>query len=141
MGIGTILNIALSIVLGGILPSIVSWLSPSIGVAIGTVTTDILILVFLFAITWKWIKNALFNKNTLKLLIANFVIGGISFAIYRPLLALWKVMGLSISTSYILQLVTTIVVAGIIYIVILAVLKEDLVYSFIRKKDETSVEQ
>ena len=132
IGVGTLLNVVLSIVLGGF----VFKDKPAIGVAIGTVSTDILIIIFLLSITWKWAKQALFNSNTLKLLIANAIICGISLALYNPLMLLWEVIGLSIVISYILQLVSIVLIAGIIYIITLFLLKEDLVYSFSKKRRE-----
>ena len=133
MGGGTIINIVLSIVLGGILPAKVAWLSPSVGVAIGTVCTDLLMLIFLFGVTWEWIKKAIFNKNTLKLLVANIAILAISLLLYRPLNKLWEVLSLSMAMTYIMQLIVVVLIDGIVYLVILGAIKEDLVYSFIRK--------
>ena len=132
IGVGTILNIILSIVLGGF----VFKDKPAIGVAIGTVSTDVLIIFFLLSITWKWSKSALFNKNTLKLLIANAIICGVSLAIYNPLMKLWEILNLSIVTSYVLQLISIVAIAGIIYIISLFLLKENLVYSFSKKRRE-----
>lgn len=130
IGAGTLLNIALSIVLGGF----VFKDKPAIGVAIGTVSTDVLIIAFLIAITWKWTKKAIFNMNTLKLIIANALIAGLSVLLYNPLMKLWGVMNLSIVTSFILQLITLVLIDGIIYLVSLYLLKEDLVYSFSKKR-------
>ena len=130
IGAGTLLNIILSIVLGGF----VFKDKPAIGVAIGTVCTDVLIISFLLAITWKWTKKAIFNFNTLKLFIANAIICGVSLAIYNPLMMLWNALKLSVATSFVLQLISIVVIAGIIYIVSLFLLKEDLVYSFSRKR-------
>lgn len=130
--IGTILNIGLSILLGGF----VFKDRPAIGVAIGTVSVDILIFVFLLAITWRWTKSAIFNFNTLKLLVANMIIAMISLLIYNPLMKLWGVMHLSTAVSYLLQLISIVLIAGIIYILLLFLLKENLVYSFSRKKRE-----
>ena len=135
IGVGTILNIGLSILLGGVLPKYVSWLTPAMGVAIGTATTDLLIIIFLVAITWKWVKNAIFNTNTLKLLIANLIILGISLALYKPLEMLWIRMNLASSTAAILQMVTIVAIDAVIYIIFLALIKEKLVHSFIKKKE------
>ena len=132
IGVGTLLNIALSIVLGGF----VFKDKPAIGVAIGTVSTDVLIIIFLLAITWKWTKKAIFNFNTLKLVIANALIAGLSIAIYNPLMNLWTMMNLSIGVSYALQLISIVLLMGVIYILALYFLKEDLVYSFSRKRKE-----
>ena len=132
IGTGTVLNIILSIVLGGI----VFKETPAIGVAIGTASTDLLIIIFLLAITWKWTKHALFNKNLIKLLIANAIIAVISVIAYQPLMNLWESMNLSIATSYVLQMLVIVFVDAIIYLVTLYLLKEDLVYSFSRKRRE-----
>ena len=132
IGVGTLLNIALSIILGGF----VFKDRPAIGVAIGTASTDLLIIIFLMAISWKWIKQPIFNKNSLKLLIANAIILAISLLIYNPLMKLWGLMNLSIGVSFILQLVSVVFIDGIIYIVTLLLLKEDLVSSFRRNRKE-----
>ena len=135
IGIGTALNIGLSLFLGGYLPTKVSWLTPAVGVAIGTVSVDALIIIFLCAICWKWVKNAIFNYNSLKLLIANLVILGVSIAIYNPLMKLWiDVIHMAVPTAFIVQLLSIVAIDAIIYLVVLAILKEDLVYSFIKKK-------
>ena len=136
---GTVLNIGLSLFLGGYLPSKVSWLSPSIGVAIGTAATDLLIIIFLVSITWKWVKEAIFNINTLKLLIANLIILGVSLLLNKPLSNLWGVMNLSNVTAAILQMLSIIAIDAVIYLVFLGVTKEKLVYSFIRR-DHNSAE-
>ena len=132
IGVGTVLNVALSIILGGF----VFKDRPAIGVAIGTASTDLLIIIFLMSISWKWIKKAIFNKNSLKLLIGNAIILGISLLVYNPLMKLWSVLNISISVSYVLQLLSVLLIDAIIYLVTLLLLKEDLVYSFIRKRKE-----
>ena len=134
IGVGTLLNIALSIILGGF----VFKNRPAIGVAIGTASTDLLIIIFLMVISWKWIKKAIFNMNSLKLLIANVIILGVSLLIYNPLMKLWGVLNLTTSVSFILQLLGVVLVDGIIYLVTLLLLKEDLVTSFIRKRKENN---
>ena len=132
IGVGTLINIALSIVLGGF----VFKDKPAIGVAIGTAATDLLVIIFLMAISWKWIKNAIFNFNSFKLLIANIIILAISLLIYNPLMKLWGTLNLSIGVSFVLQLVSIVLIAGIIYLIVLFILKEDLVSSFSKKRRE-----
>ena len=132
IGVGTLLNIALSIILG----AVVFKDRPAIGVAIGTASTDLLIIIFLMAISWKWIKQAIFNKNSLKLLIANAIILAVSLLIYNPLMKLWGVLNLSTSVAFVLQLFSVVLIDGIIYIVTLLLLKEDLVSSFRRNRKE-----
>ena len=134
IGVGTLLNIALSIILGGY----VFKDRPAIGVAIGTAATDSLIIIFLMTISWKWVKKAIFNLNSLKLLIANVIILGVSLLIYNPLMKLWSLMNLSVGVSFILQLVSVVLIDGIIYLVTLLILKEDLVSSYRRKKEEVT---
>ncbi len=135
IGVGTLLNVALSIILGGFIFKD----RPAIGVAIGTASTDLLIIIFLMAISWKWVKRAIFNFNSLKLLIANIIILGVSLLIYNPLMKLWGSMNLSIGVSFILQLLSVVLIDGIIYLVTLLLLKEDLVTSFRRKKKEDTI--
>ena len=137
IAVGTTLNIILSIVLGGV----VFKDKPAIGVAIGTVSTDILIIIFLIAITWKWTKQAIFNFNSLKLLIANVIILVISLIIYNPLMSLWSVMKLSTPVAFIMQLVSVVLIDGIIYILACFLLKENLVYSFSRKRREERINE
>ena len=133
MLIGTVLNIGLSILFGGYLPKYINWLTPAVGVAIGTMVTDTLIIIFLFILTWKWSKKAIFNLNTVKLLIANIIILIISLLIYKPLHMLWNYMHITTSIAYMLEMISIVIIDAIIYLVFLALVKEDLVYSFIRK--------
>lgn len=136
---GTLLNVGFSILLGYYLPTKVSWLKPSIGVAIGTAVTDLLILVFLVSLTWKWVKHAIFNLNTLKLLAANIAIVASSLLLYQPLEKLWQILNISNPYASILQMVTIVAVDAIIYLLILGIAKENLVYSFIRKDKKETV--
>ena len=133
---GTIINIGLSLLLGGYLPRKVSWLTPAVDVAIGTAATDLLIVIFLMSITWKWVKGAIFNLNTVKLLLANLIILGISLALYKPFEMLWGRLNLSESIAAILQMVSIVLIDAIVYLVFLGITKEKLVYSFIRKKEQ-----
>ncbi len=128
---GTILNIALSILFGAVLFKE----NPAIGVAIGTSVTDLLILVFMLAVSWDWIKKAIFNLNSLKILIVTAAIVLISYFIKDPLFNLFNKSG-NAEKALALELVTVVLIDAVIYLVALAILKEDLVSSFIRKKKE-----
>ena len=141
IGAGTLLNVGLSIFLGYYLSSKISWMTPSIGVAIGTAATDLLILFFLVGITWNWVKKAIFNLNTLKLLGANIAILVSSLLLYHPFEKLWENLHISNPYAAILQMVSIVFIDAIIYLLILGFTKENLVYSFIRKnkKDEQAV--
>lgn len=133
IGAGTVLNVGLSLLLGWYLPTQIKGLPQSVGVAIGTAFTDLLIIIFLVSLTWKWVKKAIFNFNSLKLLIANIIILGATLGLYYPLNMLWGVMNLSNTLSAILQIVSIVFVDAIIYIGFCLITKEDLAYSFIRK--------
>ena len=128
---GTILNIVFSIVFGLYLfPT-----RPSVGVALGTAVTDLLIVVFLTSVSWKWSRKALFNFNNLKILIVTAIICVITFFLRDPIYNLALRINDNKTTAMIIELVGVVLIDAIIYLVALAVLKEDLVSSFLRKKD------
>ena len=127
---GTILNVALSIVFG----KYVFVNNPGVGVAIGTSVTDLLILIFLCVMSWKWIKQAIFNINSLKLVIATLAVVIVSLLIRNPLYNLGYMLSSSYAISMIVELLSVVFIDAIIYIVLLLLLKEDLVSSFFRKK-------
>ncbi len=134
IGFGTLLNIGLSLLLGWFLPTKVSWLKPEMGVAIGTAATDLLIVVFLISVSWKWVRHALFNKNTLKLLIANIIVVGVTLGIYYGSNAIMVKTNIGNSTLAIIQIVGVVFVDAIIYLLFLRIVKENLVFSFSKKK-------
>ena len=128
MAIGTTLNIVLSLVLG-----LVAFKDrPSVGVAIGTAVTDLLILIYLVIDSFDWVKKALFNLNTIKLVIATaLVVGasiGLTIAFKNSFTNLEEVKRLT------LTLILTVLIDAVIYLGFLALTKEDLVSSFLRKK-------
>ena len=129
---GTILNIVLSIVFG----KYVFKNNPAVGVAIGTSLTDLLILVFLVSVSWRWIKKAIFNFNSLKIFGVTVVIALLSFFIKDPIYNFLVNKGVSVVNALIIELVGIVIIDAIIYLVALSLLKEDLVSSFIRKKDK-----
>ena len=129
---GTLLNIVLSIVFG----KYVFKENPSIGVAIGTSVTDLIILAFMISVSWKWVKKALFNFNNLKLIIAIALIVASTFLLRTPLYNLGYTLTGNVSYSMIIELVSVVLIDAIIYLVTLGLLKEDLVSSFIRKKKD-----
>ena len=128
---GTLLNIGMSLLFGLVLFKE----TPALGVAIGTMLTDALILIFMLAISWEWSKPAVFNKNSLKLLLGNILLTIVSLGVYFGFGAIWKAIGLDAILTAILQIVSIVAIGAIVYIVFLRVLKEDLVCSFARKKN------
>ena len=133
---GTALNVGLSVFLGGFVSSKFDWLTPAMGVAFGTALTDLLLITFLVIISWKWVKKAIFNFNTLKIVIANVIILAVSLLLSTPFNMLWNYLQLSSTASAIIQMVAIVFVDAIIYLVFLALTKEDLVSSFLRKKEK-----
>ena len=131
---GTILNIVLSISFG----KFVFKNNPAVGVAIGTSVTDLLILIFLISVTWKWIKNALFNINTLKILGVSALLIAVSLLLKDPIYNFVLGLGKSVVTSMVIELVGIVLIDAVIYIVLLGLLKEDLVSSFVRKKKDNA---
>lgn len=130
---GTILNLVLSILFGKYF-TINNIHQPAVGVAIGTIVTDVLILLFMAKVSWKWLKHTIFNKNTLKLIGANLIILALSLVLYNPLLSLFSSFSLSEDIKYGLLLISIVFIDAIVYIVFLWIIKEDLVYSFSKKK-------
>lgn len=137
MLIGTVVNVALSIVLG--LTFANNGLSPAIGVAIGTVFTDVLVLAFLLIKTWKWSSKALFNANTLKLLLATILILAVTLALNNSqfsITALWSgSIPVNSELSKGLALIVIVLIDAIIYIGSLLLMKENLVSSFVKRKE------
>ncbi len=128
---GTLLNIAFSIVFG----KYVFTSSPAIGVAIGTSVTDLLILVFLLAVTWKWSGPAIFNINSLKIFVIASIIFVITFFIKDPIYNLFEPK-VGVINSLIIELVGIVLIDAIIYLVSLFFLREELINSFRRKKKD-----
>ena len=128
---GTVLNAVLSIVFG----KFVFVNNPGLGVAIGTSLTDLLILVFLCATSWKWIKKAIFNMNSLKIFVVALVILGVSFLLRTPLYNLGYKLSSSYAVALVVELLGVVFIDAIIYIGALIILKEDLISSFFRRKE------
>ena len=133
---GTILNIVFSIVFG----KYVFKNNPAIGVAIGTSFTDLLIVIFMVAVSWKYIKKALFNLNSLKILCATIIIVAISFVLRNPIYNFALNKGVSVASALIIELVGVVLIDAVIYIAFLAIFKEDLISSFSRKKKQQNAE-
>ena len=131
---GTLLNIALSILFGAVLFKE----SPAIGVAIGTTVTDLFILVFMLSVSWDWIKKALFNFNSLKILGVTAFIAVVSFFVKDPIYNLLINKGVSVVGALVSELLIVVLIDMVIYLVSLGLLKEDLVSSFIRKKNQNA---
>lgn len=126
---GVALNVSLSFLLG----LVVFKNNPAIGVAIGTIVTDVIVLVFLIAISYKWVYKGIFSFNNLKIILGGVIIAitSLLFTVIFPLGNLFP--SLDIITKNLLQLILVAIIDIIVYIVSLIIMKEDLVYSFIKK--------
>ncbi|MCH5180023.1 MAG: oligosaccharide flippase family protein [Erysipelotrichales bacterium] len=121
MLMGTILNIGGSISLGLLFKN-----RPAIGVAIATMLADVVVLFNLLFLAKDYAIKALFNKNSLKLVIAGLFVGVSS-------LLLTKLLPIS---NDILQIVVVVLVGAVIYIGSLALMRENLVMSFINRSEK-----
>jgi len=122
--IGAILNIGGSIGLGLVFKE-----HPSIGVAIATMATDLLVLITMIIFAKKYVVHAIFNKNTLKLLISGALVAIFSLVFVH-----------FVHLSDALEIIVVVLIGAVIYLTSLVLMKENLVMSFIRKKEETQNE-
>ena len=129
--IGAALDIILSIILG----LYVFKTHPAIGVALATAVTDAFIIVFLLIKTWKWTGHAVFNHNNLKIFALGVAVALVC-AFIGPMLfdVFLAQFNNNYTSAYLAELISTVAISGVIYLVGLLLLKEDLVSSFVRKK-------
>ncbi|MFA5283641.1 MAG: oligosaccharide flippase family protein [Bacilli bacterium] len=132
MLIGVVLNIGLSILFG----LVIFKDKPGIGVALATIISDFLILVYLLVKTRKYTSKAVFNLNNLKIIIFGLAIGIFS-AFMGPIFRNLALSYCSLMESYVIELVAVVFIDAVIYIVGLLLTKEKLVSSFLKKKKPT----
>ena len=120
ISIGVVLDVILSIVLGLIFKD-----NPSIGIAIATAFSDLVILIILIIITREYSKKAIFNINNLKILFGGIVV---------TVASIFLIKYLPISNPISL-LAVTLLIDAFLYIGILIMLNENLVSSFLKKKE------
>ncbi|MDD3938396.1 MAG: oligosaccharide flippase family protein [Bacilli bacterium] len=129
--IGAALDIILSIILG----LYVFKTHPAIGVALATAVTDAFIIVFLLIKTWKWTGHAIFNRNNLKIFALGVAVALVCVFIGPMLFDVFLAQfNNNYTSAYLAELISTVAISGVIYLVGLLLLKEDLVSSFVRKK-------
>lgn len=126
---GTILNAGLSVLFG----MVIFKDTPAIGVALGTVISDALILIFLFSRTWEYSKIMLFTLNTLKVIIGGVVVASVGTLCLTFLTPNLEPLVGQIY-AYLINLSITLVVGGALYIFILILLKEKLIMSIIHRR-------
>ncbi|NCA96221.1 MAG: hypothetical protein EOM74_04495 [Methanomicrobia archaeon] len=114
---GVFLNLGLSLVFA----LFVFVDSPMIGVALATIISDVLVLVIMVIATRKYTFEALFNRNTAKLLLAGGMVALTTYGIL-PLFA---------SETALNQIIYILIIDAIVYVSVLLLSKEKLVSSFL----------
>jgi O-antigen/teichoic acid export membrane protein len=135
MLIGTVLDISLSILFG----LVIFKDQPGIGVAIATISSDILIVAYLLIKTKNYSKKAVFNLNNLKILFAGILVAVFTIFIGPLLMKTFLNNGQNYMTSYLFELIIMVAMDAIIYIVTLLLLKENLVSTIFHLKNKEEV--
>lgn len=117
MLIGFIINVSLSLLLG----LVVFKNNPLVGVAIATFTSDLVILIYMLIVSRKYVINNFFSLNNLKIVLATIFVSILAYLLV-PLLKL----------NPLVNVLITLLGAGVIYFCILLLLKENIIYSFIK---------
>jgi len=132
LGGGFILNLGLSLLFALLL---FKNLHPSVSVAIATVLTDVLVCIYLVKISWKDSKSSIFCKNSIKLLIGNAIIALVSMIFILTPYKQWlfSICG-NKEQALMIMLISVVLIDAIVYVGSLLLMKEDLVYSFVKKK-------
>lgn len=131
ISIGAAFDIALSVIFG----LFVFKDHPAIGVALATAGTDALIIVFLLVKTWKWTGSAVFNRNTIKIFALGLIVAVVCYFVGPLLFDTFMVQyNGNYTNAYLAELVSTVAIAGVVYLSGLLLLKENLVTSIVRRK-------
>ena len=128
MLIGAIINIALSLLFG----LLVFKNSPAFGVALGTSITDLIVLIILFALTYKDSKKIIFNFNNLKILLIGLIIGVFSYfggaAIYK------LTTNLTYELSLIVEIFSVFLIGFVLYLTMLIISREKLTKTVFKRR-------
>ena len=132
---GVVLNVGLSLLLGGVLFKE----KPVVGVAIATMVSDVLLLGILLYLTREYSLETVFNWNNLKIVGVSLLIGVGSYFLCPALISAFQFPEGKAWVAQLLALIICVGLDALIYIVLLLLLKENLVSSFLpkaRKKRE-----
>jgi O-antigen/teichoic acid export membrane protein len=119
MLIGVVLNISLSLLLG----MVAFKDNPLLGVALATFISDLAVLVYMLIISRRYVLRNFFSLNNLKIFIATIIVTALAILVV-PYLKL----------NPLVNVILTLLGAGVVYLLILLILREDLVMSFIKKE-------
>ena len=132
LGGGTLINIGLSLIFGLTIYKD----HPSLGVSIGTMITDVLVLAYLLFVSWEYIKKPILNFNNLKILITTLLIVGLTFALLNPIYQLGLLFNGGASVAMAIQIVFIVLIDAIVYLLILFLLKENIIRSIFKRKSK-----
>lgn len=96
---------------------------PLIGVSLATMLSDVIVLIVIIAVTRKYVFKNIFNLNNLKIVFATALIAVFTYFV-TPLLNVTNPLSL---------IFIMILVSGVIYVITLMLLKEDIVLETFRK--------
>ncbi len=135
---GVILNIGGSLLFGLLLFKE----TPVIGVAIATALADIIITVYLIAVTWNYSRRAIFILNNLKILIIGALVAVFAY-FFSPLMTkVFVDTGSQLWEAYLGSLLITTAISAIIYLGGLLLSRERLLsLLFLKKKGAVSDEK
>lgn len=127
MGTGVALNVGLSLWFGGVLFSE----RPVLGVAIATMASDALMLGYLIYASRQYSIRAIFNVNSLKILLTGIAIGVASYFLYPLISGAIAIESEGDWARQLLSLLAVVSIDAVVYIVILLLCRERLVISFL----------
>lgn len=132
---GFAVNVGLSLLFG----LVIFKDNPSIGVAIGTAVVDLAVLIVLLIYSKQYSLKQLFNLNNLKILISSLVVAGVTLGI-KALTDTLLFEKIKYPTLCTIQILSSIVIGGAIYVLILKLQKEDIINSYLSRKENTANE-
>ncbi len=132
MGIGSALNVGLSLLFG----LVVFKDNPAVGIAIATAISDLIILLMMITMTWKESKDMIFNLNNLKIIGVGTILAVFAYFV-GPLLYNGLTTSMETETAMIAEIGIVLIASIIIYIVALIILKEKLLRRIVKKEKES----
>lgn len=126
---GALLNIGLSLLFG----LVIFKDNPAIGVSVATSISDLIVLITLFALTWKDSKALLLNLNNLKLLIISGLIAVVTYFLGDVIFKALLNANNSLELSYIFEILIMLSIDIIIYLLLLFISKEKLFKSMLSR--------
>ena len=133
--VSTIVEISLSLLFG----LVVFKDNPSLGVALSAFIVDMLLLVALIYFSKEYSIQAIFNINSFKIFISALVVAVITFAIKFSTEAIFT--NASYGTLSLIQILSSIVIGGIMYVVLLKLMKEKTVCTYFKRKEKKNTNE